>query len=189
MTNIHTLLDDNDLDVATVVDALSTEDIIAALDEDLHAEPTAFYDGEPTVDDLRDDFEAVDMLADKRDDLTEQVDELREEVREARRPVFKDKAQRLAQMTDRWGDTEDLMEHFDAEDTEKRWSVDDIDEKIELAEDILDDADVETTTVDSGPEGDDDDSGLSAVREPQFADEDKIGQTRRGGMDLRDIRN
>jgi len=181
MSNIEEFIDKHGLEV---------EDIIDALDLEVPQEPTAFYDGEPTVDELREDFEAVDMLAERRNELTEQVDELREEVREARRPVFEDKAERLAQMTDRWGDAEDLMEHFDAEDEDERWSVDDVEEKIKLTKDILDDANVETTTVDSGSKNDNgSDSGLEAVREPQFADDDNIDQTRRGGMDLRSVRD
>lgn len=171
MTSITEFIDENDITAEDVIDAL---DIDAAQFADYPDGPQAFYD-DPKVDDLREDFDAVDMLADRKAELVEEVDALQERLREARRPTFADKAEELADLTTRWGDKEELLEKFDAEDTDERWTVDDLEAKIELAEDIYEDlSDAETTTVgDSGTEGGDE------------GNEHDANRTATGGFDLR----
>lgn len=141
MSDITDFIDEHDLTAEDVIDAL---DVDPAQVADVPDAPTDFYDGEPDVESLADDFDAVAVLKDEKDKLTEENDSLREQAREAQRPVFADKAERLSELTDRWGDEDSLMAKFDAEDDEERWSVDDIDAKLELVEDIIDE---ETTTV------------------------------------------
>lgn len=168
MSNIKQFIDENELSAEDVIDAL---DVDISQFADVPEQPADFYDGEPSVEDLAEDFDAVDLLADEKDSLEAEVDSLQEEIREARRPVYADKAEELAEITEKWGDEETLMERFDAEDEDERWSVDDIESKIELAEDIAADVGSDVTTVtDEGDEG---------------GDDPDIERTDRGRFDLR----
>lgn len=154
---------------------LDVEDVIDALDVEVPTEPTAFYDGEPDIETLAGDFDAVDILVDEKERLATECDDLRTELREAQRPVFADKAQTLADLTQRWGDEDDLMAKFDAEDEEERWTVDDIEAKIDLVEDIVDE---ETTTVtDNADNGTDSDA--------ESDDDPDVPMTDSGRFDLR----
>jgi hypothetical protein len=165
MSNIKQFIDENDLDAEDIIDAL---DIDPAQFIDYPDEPTDFYDGDPKASELAEDFDAVDMLLDAKEDLEDEVQSLSEEVREAKRPQFADKAEKLASMTERWGDEDELMEKFDAEDDDEQWSVEDLVDKIELVEDI---AQTETTTITDSSDGTDDDDGVE--------------RTDNGGVDLR----
>lgn len=167
MTDIKEFLNDNDLTAEDVIDAL---DIDASQFADVPDEPHDFYDGEPSVDDLADDFDAVDLLVDEKESLEAEVDELREEVREAKRPVYEEKAAELAEMTDKWGDKDALLERFDSEDGDQ-WSVEDLTDKIELVEDIKGET---TTTV--GDDAEDDEQTAT----------DEFDTTKHGRFDLRD---
>lgn len=169
MTDITEFIDEHDLNAEDVIDAL---DIDPAQFVDVPDEPHDFYDGEPTVEELADDFDAVDLLVDEKENLEGEVDELEKEVREARRPVYEEKAEELAEMTDKWGDEDLLMNRFDPEDPdEEPWTVDDLAEKIELVEDIKGE---ETTTVTDESGG-----GGSETEEPDF------DRTSSGKFDLR----
>ncbi len=181
--DIKEFVDENDLsveDVRYIVDStdVSKEDLVDAPDE-----PTDFYDGEPNVETLADDFDAVDLLVDQKQTLENEVDSLQEDLRESRRPVFADKAETLAEMTHKWGDEDELMEKFDAEDEDERWTVDTLDEKIELVEDI---AGEQTTTVQT--------DSASGTERQLVADNDgtvsesDIGTTQGGKFDLRNKR-
>lgn len=136
MTSIKDFVDEHDLDATDIIDAL---DIDASDIAGVPEEPTAFYDGEPTVDELADDFDAVDLLVDEKDELAEKLADAREDLREARRPVFADKAEELASMTTKWGDKDTLMEKFDADADDERWTMDDIEDKLEIVRDIRSD--------------------------------------------------
>jgi len=155
---------------------LDAEDVIDALDVEVPTEPTAFYDGEPDIETLADDFDAVDILVDEKERLAAECDDLRTELREAQRPVFADKAETLADLTQRWGDEDDLMAKFDAEAEEERWTVDDIKAKIDLVEDIVDE---ETTTVTDNA---DNESNSDPDNEPD------VPMTDSGRFDLRSER-
>lgn len=139
MTDIQDFIDQNDL---------SAEDVIDDLDVEVPDEPTAFYDGEPTADDLADDFDSVDLLLDEKDELEDKVEDLQDSLHEAKRPIFEDKAEELAEHTHKWGDKSTLMEKFD----DGEWTTDDIDEKIEIVEDLKGD---DTTTVTDSVDGND----------------------------------
>jgi len=141
MTTITEFLDENDLSAADVIDALDIDPSNVA---DVPEEPTDFYDGEPSIEDLADDFDAVDLLADKKESLEAEVASLTDEVRAAKRPVFEEKAEELAALTDKWGEKDELLDRFEAEDADLRWDVSDITDKIELVEDIKGE---QTTTV------------------------------------------
>jgi hypothetical protein len=171
----------SNMDLQTFIDEneLTVEDVVDALDVDIPSEPTAFYDGEPSVEQLADDFDAVDILVDEKQSLEEEVSDLTDSLREARRPVYKEKAQQLAEMTHKWGDSEELMERFDADD--ERWSVDDLDEKIELVEDITGST---TTTIDSET---DTETELVADNDGSVENSD-IDTTSNGRYDLRSVR-
>jgi len=168
MTDIKQYIDEHDLTVEDVIDGL---DIDVSQFADVPDEPHDFYDGEPAVEDLREDFDAVDLLADEKDQLADTVDDLREEVREAQRPVFEEKASELAEMTDKWGDEDDILARFDADDDNEQWTVEDVTDKIELVEDIV--SNTTTTVADSGDEGSEVETSLD------------IDRTDRGGFDLR----
>lgn len=173
MSDITQFIDEHGLTVEDVIDSL---DIDSSAFENVPDEPHDFYDDEPTVSDLADDFDAVDLLVDKRDELAAENDALREEVRDARRPVFANRAEYLAEMTEKWGDKADLVERFDAtdEDDTERWTVDDIEAKIELVEDIEQDlTDSEITTVTDNSDDD------------VVDDEPDIPTTENGRFDLR----
>lgn len=184
MSNLKEFIDEHGLTVEEVIDALEIDPSDVANVPD---EPTDFYDGSPSASDLADDFDAVDLLIDEKEDLEQQVDSLREQIREAKRPVFEDKAAELAAMTDKWGDTEDLVAKFDAENEDERWTVDDVEDKIELVEDIKGES---VTTVDSGGSG----AGSRETERQLVADNDgtidetDIDRTQGGRYDLRSVR-
>lgn len=179
MTSIKEFIDENDIGAEDVIDAL---DIDPAQFADYPDGPTAFYDGQPDVETLRDDFDAVDLLADKKAELAQENEDLRETAREARRPVFKDKAEDLTALTTKWGDADDLIERFD----DGEMDVEDVEDKIELAKDILDDVDADVTTVnDSDDENEEPPSFESSAI---YADEDEVRQTASGKRNLSSIR-
>jgi hypothetical protein len=180
MTSIKEFIDENDIEAEDVIDAL---DIDPAQFTDYPDEPHEFYDGQPDVEALREDFDAVDLLADKKEDLADENEDLKAEVREARRPVFEDKADTLTQMTTKWGDTDALLEQFD----DGEMDVSDVEDKIELAKDILDDVDASVTTVDEADDSDNEEFEFESSA--QFADEDSIERTESGSLVLSDIRN
>lgn len=152
---------------------LTVEDVIDDLDLEVPDEPTAFYDGEPDIETLADDFDAVDLLVDEKETIEAERDSLREDLRDARRPLFSDKADKLASKTHKWGDKDDLMAKFDADDAEERWTIDDIDEALELVADIIDESST-TTITDSTDDGGDDSQSRPDIQ-----------TTETGGFDLR----
>lgn len=165
--NLTEFIDENDLTIEDVIDSLDVD--VAEL-VDTPDEPSDFYDGQPSVEDLADDFDAVDLLVDEKNSLAQENEELTESLRESQRPVFADKAENLAELTEKWGDKEALLDKFDADDADERWTVEMVDDKLELVEDIKS---TETTTVgDSG--------GSTSDNEPE------IPTTDSGRFDLRE---
>jgi len=184
---IQEFVDENDLSAEDVRYILDSADVDTSEVVDAPEQPTDFYDGEPDVEALADDFDAVGLLVEQKETLEAEVDSLEEDLRESKHPVFADKAEHLAGLTQRWGDEEELMDKFDAEDEDERWTVDTIEDKIELVEDITG---TETTTVtDSSSESEDEgeslvDSGSSM----QIADRDSIETTDSGKYNLSSVR-
>lgn len=166
---LEDFIDEHDLTVADVVDALGIDP--SDFDE-VPDEPHAFYDGEPTVEDLADDFDAVALLHEEKADLEARVDSLEADLHEHEKEAFADRAADLADLTERWGDEQRLVDRFEDDEDDEFQSVDDIDTKIELVEDIRGDADGETTTV--ADDADDDP-----------ADEPDFDRTKHGRFDLR----
>jgi hypothetical protein len=181
MTNIQTFIDENDLTVADVIDALDVE--LEAIDG-VPTEPTAFYDGEPDIEDLADDFPAVKMLADDKEDLEDEVDSLREDLRETKRPRYEEKVEELTSIADdAFGSEDDLLDAFDAEDEDERLTIDDIEDKIETAKAIRG---AETTTA---ADSTSDDEDIDVDTTVSVADEDKIRSTEGGKLDLSSVGN
>jgi len=139
------------------------------------SDPTQFYDGEPTVEDLADDFGAVQMLVDEKEDLKDERDTLNDELTELRRDDAETKAEELAEMTDFWGDSEELLDKYD----DGEMTLDHLDEKIAAAESITS---TETTTPISGGR-DDDDSQFVADRARDDSDRE-YERTSNGKIDL-----
>jgi len=137
MTDLTELFNDKDV---------TKEDVIDHYDIDQKESPSDFYDGEPSVEDLADDFDAVDLLVDEKQKLESENDNLSEELHEYRAEEFADRAEDLVALTEKWGDADTLVERFEDSEDEAFTSVDDLDDKIELVKDITDTAD-ETTTV------------------------------------------
>lgn len=141
------------------------------------SDPTEFYDGEPTVEQLADDFKTVQMLVDKRDDLESEVDSLSEELREHKTAKAEQKAEELTSITDAWGEQEDLIEQF----SDGEITLDDLDERIEVARDI---AGEETTTVtDNGDDGSSTDTQYAADTARESSERD-YERTSKGKLDL-----
>jgi hypothetical protein len=142
------------------------------------SDPTAFYDGEPTIEQLADDFGTVQMLLDDKEDLEDEVETLTDELRERKRGDAEAKAAELADLTTVWGDEDELVEQF--EDGEI--SLDDLDEKIKAAEDIA--SSTTTTATDSSAGGSEEtDSGMVADRAREEGDRD-FDRTSGGRIDL-----
>jgi len=142
------------------------------------SDPTAFYDGEPTIEQLADDFGTVQMLLDDKEDLEGEVETLTDELRERKRGEAEQKAAELAEMTTVWGDEDELVEQF--EDGEI--SLDDLDEKIKAAEDIA--TSTTTTATDSSAGGSEEtDSGMVADRAREEGERD-FDRTSNGRIDL-----
>jgi hypothetical protein len=159
---IKDFIDEHDLDA---------QDVIGALDLEVPDGPTAFYDDEPDVETLAEDFDAVDLLVDKKEDLEAQIETQTDELYEYRKEAFADRAADLAELTDKWGDEETLVEKYEDDDNEEFESIDDLESKIDLVKEFVDDEE-ETTTVDDENEGGEDE-GLEAPT------------TKSGGFDLR----
>lgn len=171
MSDIYNFIDEHDLSIEDVIDTLEVD---PSAFESVPDEPTDFYDGQPDVETLADDFDSVALLQEQNKDLSATVDSLREDLREARRPQFADKAEKLAAITHRWGDEDDLLDKFETDDEDERWTVDTIEEKLELVRDIRD-IDHEATTADSGV-------GSTDESSPPMAE---IDTTPNGKADLR----
>lgn len=169
---------------------LTDKDIIDALDIDLQAldsvpnEPIDFYDGEPSIEDLADDFPTVQMLVDQKEDLEVEVAELTDELRETKRPTYEQKVEELVEIADdAFGSEEELMEAFDAEDEDERLTIDDIDEKIDRAKTIKG---TDTTTTDSSSDGGEDED-VEVESSMQIAD-DAVETTSSGRYNLSNVR-
>lgn len=173
MSNIKSFIDEHDLDAEDVIDAL---DIDLAQFADYPDGPKAFYDGEPTVDELAEDFTAVETVVDTRDDLEERNESLKTELKETKRDEFADAAEDLAELTDRFGDEDDLMEKF--EDGEM--SLEEIQEQLAVIEDALGST---TTTV--GDEGKDDED-IEIETSATYAED--IPRTSGGKLNLSTVR-
>jgi hypothetical protein len=169
MTDIQNFIDENDLTFGDVVDALDVD--LEAIDG-VPNEPTDFYDGEPDIEDLADDFPTVKMLADDKDALEDEVAALEDELRETKRPRYEEKVDELTEIADdAFGSEDELLDAFDAEDEDERLTIDDIEEKIEAAKTIRGS---DTTTV-----------GDSEIDEGSESTPD-IETTDSGRFDLRD---
>ncbi len=144
---------------------LTDEQVIDKLGIDVPESPTDFYDSEPDVETLADDFTAVEALQDSKESLEEEVEELNDELQSYRVDDFRDSAERLAELVDS-RDVETMVEQF--EDGEL--TVDDVDEQITVAEEAIGsttttvstDSDVET---DSEPDIETTDSGRYDLRQ------------------------
>jgi len=147
---------------------LTAEDVIDALDVEVPTEPTAHYDGEPTADELSEDFDAVDLLIDEKETLESEVEELSDSLAEYRKTEYEQKVDDLVDLTDKW-EKDELMEKFDAD--EDAWTIDDVEDRIELVEDLK--SSEATTITDSGEDGGD---GLDT----------DIETTNQGRFDLRE---
>lgn len=163
---------------------LDAEDVIDALDVDVPGEPTAFYDGEPDVETLADDFDTVELLVDEKESLEGEIDSLEADLHEYEKEAFADTAGDLAALTDKWGDEDELLERFNDEDDDEFTAVDDLEDKIELVEDIKGDG---TTTV---TDEDDTTSETNFVADNSGAvgDDTDLDTTQGGSYDLRSVR-
>lgn len=156
MTTIHEFIDENDLEREDVLDSLNVEQNDA---------PTDFYDGQPSADELAEDFDAVDLLLDSKNDLEDQVEDLQDALADYEQREAEEKIETLTDITDKW-DADDLTEQYEDGDL----TLDRIEERIEIARDLVGD---QTTTV----EDETDDGG-------DVADHD-LDTTESGGFDLR----
>jgi len=180
--SLQEFIDANDLTPADVVDALDLD--LQAIDS-VPSEPSDFYDGEATVDELAEDFPAVQMLADDKQDLEATVDELEERVRETERPQYEQTVDELVTIADdAFGSKEELMDAFDAEDEKDRLTVDDVEAKLETAKQIR--GEDTTTVTDNGSE--DGDSSTLVADNDGTVDKSEIDTTQGGRYDLRDKR-
>jgi hypothetical protein len=176
-------IDEHDLTTKEVIDALDVD--LTALD-DVPSEPTAFYDGEPDIEEVADDFPVVQMLLDDKDSLEDEVDTLQTELRETKRPHYEERVDELVSVADdAFGTKDDLMDAFDAENDEERLTIDDIDDKIEKAKQIRGD---DVTTADSSEDDDTDEDDITVESTMQVVDEDAVAQTSRGKLDLSSVR-
>jgi hypothetical protein len=169
-------------DTDTMTDATNTDG-----STDSPTDPTEFYDSEPDVETLADDFTAVASLVDAKEGLETEVEELRDSLHEYERTEFRDRAERLAELTNR--DVDTLVESFD----DGEMTFDDLDAKIEVAEDAL--ATTSATGVTATDSNSDSDEGgdgrefdSNVVTDPTFAADDDIDTTERGKRDLSSVR-
>ena len=167
--SLSEFIDEHGLTIEDVIDAL---DLDPSVFDEVPEAPTDFYDGEPNPEDLSEDFDAVELLLDEKESLEQQVADLQADLEEARRPIFEDKAEQLAELTEKWGDKQRLLERFEDDEDEVFETVDDVEAKIELVEDIKGE---DTTTVDS--------DGGSGSSKPDPTDE--FDTTPQGKIDLR----
>jgi len=134
---LHEFIDEHDL---------STDDVIDKLNIDVPESPSEFYDSEPSVDDLADEFTAVESLADSKESLEAEVEELNDELREHKVETFRDRAKRLSELVDR--DVENLVEQFEDDEL----TIEAVNEKISVAEDAI--GTEPTTVADNEEDGD-----------------------------------
>jgi hypothetical protein len=147
MTTIHEFIDENDLEKEDVLDSLGVE---------VPDEPTYFYDGQPSADELAEDFDAVDLLMDSKEDLEEKVENLTDSLEAYEEQEAEAKIEELTDLTDNW-DGDELREQYENDEI----TLDRLDERIEIAEDMLGS---ETTTVEDQTDSADDTTEESGGR-------------------------
>jgi len=137
-----------------------------------------FYDGEPDVETLQDDFTAVEALVDTNAELEHQVDELESQLHEYRRTEFTDKATELAEILDS-RDVDTLVEKF--EDGEM--TIEDVEQQLTVAQEAIgaQPTTIDTTDTDETP---DSESTLVADNTGGISDTD-LSQRDDGSYDLR----
>jgi len=137
-----------------------------------------FYDGEPDVETLQDDFTAVEALVDTNAELEHQVDELESQLHEYRRTEFTDKATELAEILDS-RDVDTLVEKF--EDGEM--TIEDVEQQLTVAQEAIgaQPTTIDTTDTDETP---DSESTLVADNTGGISDTD-LAQRDDGSYDLR----
>lgn len=157
-TNMEINFDDLSVDAALAKVEDQHEGAAERLDELRATEKAASHVDEAldeleSVDDPSDLADAISMLQDRNDELTETVSELR-------RPQMEEDAEFIAERTDRYGDTaEDVLEELD-EDAES------LSEKRDLVEDLTEGYDEQTAN--SGGSGDETNGG-STDRSSRYA--------------------
>jgi len=172
---IQEFIDDNDL---------STEDVIDQLGIETPDSPTDFYDSEPDVETLVDDFTAVEALVDSKESLEDDVAELNDELQSYRVEDFRDTAERLAELVES-REVDEMVEQF--EDGEL--TVNDVEQQITVAEEAIGST---TTTVntDSDVKTDNESETLTDSSSTiSTVDRDKIQSTDSGKLDLSTVRN
>jgi hypothetical protein len=137
-----------------------------------------FYDGEPDVETLQDDFTAVEALVDTNAELEQQVDELESQLHEYRRTEFTDKATELAEILDS-RDVDTLVEQF--EDGEM--TIEDVEQQLTVAQEAIgaQPTTIDTTDANETPESE---STLVADNTGGISDTD-LSQRDDGSYDLR----
>jgi len=163
--NIHEFIDEN---------GLSTEEVIDKLNIDVPESPNDFYDSEPSVDNLRDDFTAVESLADSKESLETEVEQLNDELQQHRVEEFRDRAERLCELVDR--DIDDLVERFNDDEL----TIEEVNDKISVAEDAIG---TEPTTIGGGDDGGESEDGLVADNNGAVNETD-IDRTQGGRFNL-----
>jgi predicted nucleic acid-binding Zn-ribbon protein len=168
---IQEFIDDNDL---------STEDVIDQLGIETPDSLTDFYDSEPDVETLADDFTAVEALQDSKESLEEEVGELNDELQSYRTEDFRDTAERLAELVDS-REVDAMVEQF--EDGEL--TVDDVEDQIAVAEEAIG----STTTTINDSSKDESESVVDSDPEISTVDRESITSTDSGKLDLSSVRN
>jgi hypothetical protein len=180
--SIKQFVDEHDLSAADIIDAL---DIDASDVADVPTEPTDFYDGEPSIEQLADDFPPVQMILDERDSLQSERDDLMTDLREHRRSEFVDTAEELVAITDAYGTKADLIDQY--EDGEL--TLDTLSEKLDRAKEIVTDATgSEPTTVSDDDDTDDRSHGFVADSARNESGERDIPRTENGKLILSEYR-
>jgi len=113
-------------------------------------------------------------LADSKESLEDEVETLNDELQEYKTEDFADKAERLAELTDRDKDT--LVEQFQDGDL----TIDEVDEKITVAEEAIGST---ATTINTDSAEEDTDSQLVADNDGTINDSE-IDRTQNGRYNL-----
>jgi hypothetical protein len=171
--SLQEFIDSHDLTDAQIIDELGLE---------VPDDPTDFYDSEPDVETLADDFTAVEALQDSKESLESEVEELNDELQSYRTEDFRDTAERLAELVDS-REVETMVEQF--EDGEL--TVEDVEDQIAVAEEAI--GSTTTTMNDSSGSNEDTESLVDSEPEISTVDRESISSTDSGKLDLSSVRN
>jgi hypothetical protein len=171
--SLQEFVDSHDLTDAQIIDELGLE---------VPDDPTDFYDSEPDVETLADDFTAVEALQDSKESLESEVEELNDELQSYRTEDFRDTAERLAELVDS-REVDAMVEQF--EDGEL--TVDDVEDQIAVAEEAI--GSTTTTMNDSSGSNEDSESMIDSNPEISTVDRESVNRTDSGKLDLSSVRN